>query len=388
MANAFWTYPWDIADMGLAEVTGEIRDLGFDMISVAAAYHAGRFLQVRSPKRRAYFPQDGALYFRPDPALWADQVIQPIVSDLVQEQDVLRDLVAARQAGGLQVSAWTVCLHNTAQGERHPEHVTRNAWGDPNFYNLCPASEASQSYVETLVRDLSHNVRPDRIELESPNFLGFAHEHHHEKDMVGLPPEGDFLMSLCFCDHCRSYGEGQGVSVDEVQAQVRGLLDQMCSGAVPERVAPDFPSAGLDAFPEPLRSYLTLREDHVTKLLQRVQTACHTDVELLMIVGQAGWIGGANHRAITEMGIGLLLCSYDQSDAEAEALMHYAATLPAGRGGQIGLRLAVPEYADATAFQHRLALLRQHGATGVNLYNYGLVPQGRLAWLDGAFTPS
>ena len=32
--------------------------------------------------------------------------------------------------------------------------------------------------------------------------MGFAHEYHHEKDGVGLTPEDDFLLSLCFCPAC------------------------------------------------------------------------------------------------------------------------------------------------------------------------------------------
>jgi alkylation response protein AidB-like acyl-CoA dehydrogenase len=37
--------------------------------------------------------------------------------------------VRRRDAGGLKVCCWTVCLHNTRLGMLHPEAVTRNAFG-------------------------------------------------------------------------------------------------------------------------------------------------------------------------------------------------------------------------------------------------------------------
>ncbi len=117
-----------------------------------------------------------------------------------QGGDVLGELVRRRDAGGLRVSCWTVCLHNTRLGLFHPDAVTRNAFGDPNYYNLCPSHPDARAYVRTLVADVTQRYRPDVVELESPSFMGFAHEFHHEKDGVGLPPEDDFLLSLCFCD--------------------------------------------------------------------------------------------------------------------------------------------------------------------------------------------
>src|SRR4029079_10453429 len=101
---------------------------------------------------KAYFPEDGSIYFRPDPRLWEGKRIRPKVADLVADRgDVLRDLVERRDATGLGVSCWTVCLHNTRLGMLHPDAVTRNAFGDPNFYNLCPSHPDARAYFRALV---------------------------------------------------------------------------------------------------------------------------------------------------------------------------------------------------------------------------------------------
>jgi hypothetical protein len=203
MQFSMWTYPWDVQDLSADRVAGELRDIGCTTISLATAYHAGRFLQPRSPVRKSYYPEDGTVYFQPRPAFWANQRIQPVVAEAVRAGgDVLADLIRRRDAGGLHVSCWTVCLHNSRLGLLHPEAVTRNAFGDPSVFNLCPSHPHARAYVTTLVRDVSTHYRPDVIELESPCFMGFAHGFHHEKDGVGLTPEDDFLLSLCFCPAC------------------------------------------------------------------------------------------------------------------------------------------------------------------------------------------
>ena len=66
MHRSMWTYAWDILDLGYDGALGELRDrAGLNSVSLASSYHAGRFLQPRSPKRKVYFPEDGTIYFHP-----------------------------------------------------------------------------------------------------------------------------------------------------------------------------------------------------------------------------------------------------------------------------------------------------------------------------------
>ena len=68
MHRSMWTYAWDLLDIGYDAALGEIRDrAGANSVSLATSYHAGRFVQPRSPKRKVYFPEDGTIYFHPTP---------------------------------------------------------------------------------------------------------------------------------------------------------------------------------------------------------------------------------------------------------------------------------------------------------------------------------
>src|ERR1700751_5130169 len=177
-----WTYSWDLLDLGYDGAFRKLSDrAGVNSVSPASSYHAGHFLQPRSPKRKVYFPEDGTIYFRPTQACWGRSAVQPKIACVLEVQVVLRELVGRRDAGGLKVCCWTVGLHNTRLGMLHPGAVTRNAFGDPNYYNLCPSSPDARAYVCALVEDMTHAYRPDLVELESPSFMGFGHEFNHEK---------------------------------------------------------------------------------------------------------------------------------------------------------------------------------------------------------------
>ncbi|MER8623894.1 hypothetical protein [Mesorhizobium sp. M1143] len=383
---SMWTYPWDIQDLGLETVE---RDLvgraGLNMISLATSYHAGRFLQPRSPRRKAYFPEDGTIYFKPTAARWGSLAIQPKVADVITEGgDVLGQLIRRRGAGGLGVSCWTVCLHNTRLGMLHPQAVTRNAFGDANYYNLCPSHPDARAYVRALIADISHSYRPDRIELESPSFMGFAHEYHHEKDGVGLTPEDDFLLSLCFCPSCVARAAKAGIDAEAARKLTRQWIVETCERAVPERRFPDFPACGLDAFapwPE-LHAYLLWRFEPVTSLVAELREVADPTTRVVIIDLKDGWLGGCDLAALGKVCDGAILCAYDMQAGDVASLMAAGrAALGADKFLGAGYRLFYPEMARPDILAAKVKPALAPGVDGVNFYNYGLIPAARLDWI-------
>ncbi|RWP38738.1 hypothetical protein [Mesorhizobium sp.] len=389
MQLSMWTYPWDVQDLGLEAVERDLVErAGLNMISLATSYHAGRFLQPRSPRRKAYFPEDGTIYFKPTAARWADLVIQPKVADVVTEGgDVLAELVQRREAGGLQVSCWTVCLHNTRLGMLYPQAVTRNAFGDPNYYNLCPSHPDARAYVRALAADITHTYKPDRIELESPSFLGFAHEYHHKKDGVGLTPEDDFLLSLCFCPSCLARAAAAGIEGQPARELVKRWIAEACERAVPERRFPDFPASGLDAFlPWPqFHGYLLWRFEPVTSLVAELREVADPGTRVLIIDLKDGWLGGCDLAALGKVCDGAILCAYDMQAGEVTSLMAAGRTaLRAEKFLCAGYRLFYPEMAGPEILAGKVKPALAPAVDGINFYNYGLVPAARLDWVRAA----
>ncbi|MFT3974051.1 MAG: hypothetical protein QM699_11565 [Amaricoccus sp.] len=389
MHFSMWSYPWDVQDQGVSAFADELRDrAGMNAVSLATSYHAGRFLQPRSPGQKAYFPEDGTVYFRPDAALWAGKAIRPLMARNVAERgDLLESLTRLRGETGLGVSCWTVCLHNSRLGGLHPGHVTRNAFGNANYYNLCPSSPAARDYVVTLVRDITTNYRPDMLELESPNFMGFAHEYHHEKDGVGLNAEDDFLLSLCFCEHCAARAREAGVPVEAARRTVARLIAALCERAVPEVQFPEFPAAGIDAFrghPE-LHAFLAWRTEPVTTLIGEIKAAADPATRIVLIDLKDGWLGGVDLAAVGRLCDGAILCCYDATpEAVAEVIASGRAALGPGKFLGVGLRVFYPEVDGPDILVARVRAAIAAGAEGVNFYNYGLIPAPRLDWVRAA----
>ncbi|MFC3075913.1 hypothetical protein [Shinella pollutisoli] len=389
MQLSMWTYPWDIADIGLDAVSDELRHrAGMNTVSIVASYHAGKFLQPRSPVRKSYFPQDGTVYFRPTEARWAGKTIRPLVADQVEEQgDMLRRLCDRREEGGLAVSCWTVCLHNTRLGLLHPGHVTRTAFGDANIFSLCPSSPAVQDYAVTLVADMTHAYRPDRVELETPGFMGFSHGYHHEKDGLGLTGSDEFLLSLCFCDHCLAAAAADGVDALAARETVRRLVCASCERAVPVETFADFPARGPAAFaahPE-IVAHCAWRETPVTALLRRIRDAAHPQTRVIAITAPEAWREGIDVSAAAEATDGILLCVYDEGEEDvARHVADVRRRIGGGKDLVAGFRLFHTEAVSAEHLERLLRAARQAGADGFNFYNYGLVPAARLDWAGRA----
>lgn len=389
MQFSMWTYPWDIQDQG---VDGTFNDLraraGLDTISLATSYHAGRFLQPRSPTQKAYFPEDGTVYFPPDQSLWAGKEIVPLEAGNVAERgNVLQALVEARARGGMKLSCWTVCLHNTRLGMLHSDHVTRNAFGNPNYYNLCPSSPAARDYVVTLVKDVTTRYKPDMLELESPNFMGFAHEFHHEKDGVGLNDEDDFLLSLCFCRHCMQRGAKAGVAMEEARGTVARFIAEMCDREVPAKQFGNFPTAGIDAFEAwpALHAFLQWRTEPVTSLIKQIKDNADPATRIVLIDLKDGWLGGVDLEAVGKVCDGAILCCYFMPPEQTAALMKAGrAALGPEKYLGAGYRVFYPEIVSADDLAARVKAAVDAGADGINFYNYGLIPAKRLDWVRQA----
>jgi hypothetical protein len=387
MRFAMWTYAWDVLDLGFDAVIAEMKErAGLNGINLATAYHAGRFLQPRSPRHKVYFPEDGTVYFRPDPARWSGRAIVPKLASIVDERgDVLRDLIQRRDKTGLSVACWTVCLHNMRLGQMHPQACIRNAFGDIHPFNLCPSHPDARAYVVNLVADLSHNYRPDAVQLESPWFMGYAHDYHHEKDAVGLLPEDDYLLSLCFCDACLARAKRAGVDGEAARRTVRRWIEDLTERAVPVQRWPDFATRGPAVFadhPE-VQAYVLWRFEPVTSLMGEIRAAAHPEVKVHMLDDvRHAWLAGGDIAALARACDGVVSCAYDRS---AEAVGADLAATRAAIGPQpflgAGMRVGYPEMKGPDDLASRSRAAAKAGATEINYYNYGLIPAARLDWV-------
>ena len=346
MYKGMYTYAWDLNEEGVDTVLERYRACGINTITMAASYHAGKFLRPHARKRRVYFPEDGTVYFLPRQERYG--AIHPIMNSVLSEHDFFDELRVL--APDFKRVAWTVCLHNTELGVRHPEYAVRNAYGDPYHYNLCPAFEEVQEYVATLCADMAELYELDGIALETPGFLPYDHGFHHEFSLLPLNRWVKWLLGLCFSDACVSGAAAAGVDVAHLRQQTMDSIDHFFEGAkaVPDETAFEWWIADLVTDPEWV-AFLNWRCRVVTELVARVREAVPNETELAVIPTvqrptAASWIEGSDLKRLAEVADILEIPAYEPS-AEAAAAK----------------------------------VLKDAGAEGIAFYNYGHMP---LASLD------
>lgn len=193
-----WIYLWDLVDEGHEKVLRNLSENGLTSISLATAYHAGKFLAPHNPKRKVVFLEDGTVYFRPDPKMYGR--IHPRINSLVKAGHGLEKAKKAADKFSFKTRAWVVCCHNTPLGMKYPDIASESAFGDKLYHNLCPSNDDVRRYIRSLVSDIaSHGV--DAIELEALQFQGYAHGYHHEREGIELNSAARFLWGFVSVRH-------------------------------------------------------------------------------------------------------------------------------------------------------------------------------------------
>ena len=127
MYKAIYTYPWDLADEGLETVLGRVRPLGINTITLAASYHAGKFVRPHGRSGKVYFPKDGTVYFKARPERYGH--IRPLVNPLVEDFDGFAELQKqAPGPGALRLGRLPAqhAARHAASRARQPQRVRRS----------------------------------------------------------------------------------------------------------------------------------------------------------------------------------------------------------------------------------------------------------------------
>jgi hypothetical protein len=385
MYKGLYTYPWDLADEGLETVLARVRESGLNTITLAASYHAGKFLRPHGRAGRMLFPRDGTVYFQPRPERYGR--IQPLVNPLAHELDAFAEL--QRAAPEIGRVGWVVCLHNTPLGERHPEYTARNAFGDAFVYSLCPAHPEVRAFVVNLCTDLATRHDLAGLALETPGWLPFDHGFHHEFAMVPLDPWARTLLGLDFADATRRAARAAGIDADRLQARARELLERWFAAdfAVPEAMAREWWLADVIADPE-WAAFLHWRCRLVAELVGQVRAALPQDTRLAVIPtvqrpSAAAWVEGSDLAMLAKAADVLEIPAYHAS-AEEALIDAWDVRRRVGDGAPLHaiLRPTHPDLAGGRETAQALRrLVEEAGVTGVAFYNYGHM---RLAGLRHA----
>jgi len=384
--RAIYTYPWDLAETGVEAAISEFEGLGLDTVTMAGAYHAGKFLRPHGMDGKVYFPEDGTVYFRPDLSVYG--AIKPRVSALAGERDVLREVT---DHGRMATNAWLVLLHNTPLGMQHPDACVRNAFGDPYFYSLSPSHPDARAYALALVRDVVENYPVSGVSLESPGYAPHPHGYHHEFGLVRMNRWLDNLLGLDFSEAAIVGAEAAGIDARRLKAQVAADIQNYLDSDIdfPPDMAEAFWLADVQADGD-LRRFLLYRNDVVTSLVREIRAAVRGEVEVAIIPSVArptggAWYEGSDLHAIAEAGCIVETCFYEPSAMRVKADLFDVQRRLRGKGKIRGLlRPAFPDLGEKSEFLAAVAALREAGVDELGFYNWGHLRRHNLGWIGEA----
>lgn len=395
--TTMWAYPWDLLDEGIEPALDRIADrAGATGVAVATVYHAGKFLHPNNPRRKITFPRSGTLYFPPDPAWYGRGRITPPVWPQAAAQDFWPELRRRCHARGLELTAWTLCLHNSGVGQAHPDCTVENAFGDRIPTDLCAAHPDVRDYVRAVTRDISRTRGVDKVLLESLEYMPFQHGFHHE--VVGVPvgPTIGLLLSLCFCRHCARRAETVGVDAEQVREWVATRVETHF--AAPFAGEPEWSWDEIRAAADgQLGRYLDVRRDTVSSLSQEVVEGIREESEVKVAVLDFGPLyphgpDGSTWESGTDLGHLLDLVDevhptfyFTDLDVHKKKVDEYVALLAGRRPLHGAIRAILPQTASADDLAEQVRPLSGR-ASGLSFYNYGFMARQALDWIRSATT--
>ena len=384
--KAIYTYAWDLAETGVEAATNEFRALGLDTVTLAASYHAGKFLRPHGKSGKVYFPDDGTVYFTADPALYGE--IKPVPNGSLGGRDMLRETT---DRGSMAVNAWLVLLHNTRLGMAHPDSVVRNAFDDPYVYSLCPSAPKARAYAVGLARDVTENYPVRGITLESPGFAPYAHGYHHEFALMKSNPWLEGMLGLCFCKHCLAGAERVGIDAARLKAEVAADIEAYLDSEIdyPPDMAEAFWRADVASRGD-FRRYLDFRCEVVTSLVVEIRAAVRKDVEIAVIPSVSrptagAWYEGTDLAALADTAGIIEACFYEPGAERVKADLFDIRRRLQGKGRLRGiLRPSHPDLSIRGEFLAAVEALRDGGVDGLAFYNWGHLRRANLAWIGEA----
>lgn len=375
-----YAFAWDVLDdPGFA---ARARDLGVDEVAVALSYHTTRAATPWQPGRAAVNARHAALYRPVTDRAWAGRRLRPEPAHWLPQADAGGRAVAALRAAGIPVAAWLSLLHSGLLGDRHPDLVVRDCFGEPLPWALCPSREEVREYAATLAAEALAGLPVDSVVLESCGQMGVTHPQPHEKTDAVWSPAALRLLSVCCCDGCAAGWRDAGLDPDRVRGQLRDRFRALVADPDLGRTDDGLP-AGVTGV------LLAVRRRHTDALRAGVLAAIRGEAagnrRVVLHASPDPWatgpLPGLTPRCADDADAVVVGCW--PADDDTVALVGDARAALPGRvavGGYV-TGVAARPIPDVAGYLRRLAAA---GADELHLYHLGLAGPARLPHLREA----
>ncbi len=358
------TYPWDLLDEDLDAALDRLHgEVGVTGVSVWAASPPVVQLRARNVEPRV-FRTRGGLFFHPVEERYSGTRLKPIVSGWVKSKHPLKRIVEACGERGMELRAIVSAAMTGRLAERHPEMACKNLFTDVSHTSICLLNPDVQTYLCSLVSDLSTDSGLSAVTIT--DFVSAWGEAFGADLRVGvkLGETDRSLLSTCFCESCHQRATAADVDVAMAQRSAQVILNKCLDNGTPTGAALDT----LLADNEPLAAYYRVRGEEMSSFLGRLVEACQGELLLDRC------LRGQERTLCTALDWSLPSAVITHVDRPEELAGAFCGS---ARRNELG---APGRFAHRSELVSVLSQAVELGFTGVNIDNYGLLP-------DTALTP-
>jgi hypothetical protein len=233
--------------------------------------------------------------------------------------------------------------------------------------------------------------------------MPFDHGFHHERTPYPLSDTVRFMLSLCFCEHCREWAGRAGVAVDRLREQVKTELDRALSGAgsIFDDVPLERPAVAALTGGE-MVGFLAAREEVVSSLVGEITEAVEaagparfvfmdsmgageTGDQVGPLVADRSWRFGIDVADVARHCHGLSAMGYSRSQTRFMAdLKRYRDLLPADIPMSVVVRAMPPDCFSPDDLRPKLTAAESLGIDWAECFVYGLMRLEGLDWFRQA----
>lgn len=386
--SVMYVHPWDLYDHCVDASLEALEACGIAAIQLAFSYHVATFLHPRNPLRRVHYGEQGALHFDPSVLPSRAWPFPPAVSADVTGPRYLTDLLEALARKNMQAIAWVVYLYNHTLARDRPDLAVRNAHGDRNRAQLCPANPDVRRYAHVLTDAVAEHRPLHGFVSESLSYLPYDYGFLNSKAAVVPGPREELLLSLCFCEHCSAAARAEGVPVSELRHRIRTTVDDRLSKLPDDAVEEDASDAwSRHAFDGTLHAFLNVREAVATSLQQEVLEIASSRglrVGSTSAEGADARISGVPDRAIRPHLHELRIEVFPNMDAANLRDLVHSTRSRAGPGVPVYALAQLSHFASEGEFVRAFEAARELGIGHFRIYQFGLLTRRQMDWLRRA----
>lgn len=263
-------YPWDLMHEDLDRILDRLHgEVGVTGLSVWIGVPPKSQLRVRDVQPRV-FTTRGGLFFHPDSKRYTSTRCKPIVSDWLKTRRTLERLSEACQQRGMALRAIVSASQTGRLVQRHPDMACKNAFGDESQLSLCLANPDVQTFLCSLVSDLSAYEGLTGVTI-ADFVISWVDAWANTIDLsVAVRGTELALLSTCFCESCQQTAGASGVDVEMARRSVRTML-QAAFDAGTSIDEDNEPGLTDD---QPLADFTSWRSSVLSSLLGRLVDSC------------------------------------------------------------------------------------------------------------------